>query len=446
MRALITINNLCYFQRMLELARQLMRGKVEVFCYLHGFAQFEARNRELCAAAGITVVGEPQPRWFGRLARSATVSEAATTLWLVRMIRSQIAKHSIDVVIMPEDSPDYGGPAITAAARAEHVPVAVLASLGSTPLEELANIYMYSAELAGGGVAQRLAAFLFPEWRFRFRDRSILRSPVERILVQKLLRIAAAKPWVYYSGHGDAILVDSEEVRSFCVAHGLPADRVRVTGFVEHDVLAAGLRERHARRAKLDRELGLDGTKPMLLLALVQEHFIAGAPACDFQQHADMVEFIVKAVAAAASFQVVVCLHPSMPYDEFRYIEQWGVKIARWPTVDLIPLCDVYVASGSSTIGWAVAAGKPVINYDVYRYDLSAYRTAPAVLTVQTQADFRAALARVDDGRQRAQLAADAAASANRWGVLDGCAFDRIVATLDELVGRRGTQPLRAHG
>src|SRR5689334_21464166 len=127
-RALITVNNLCNFNRMLELARSLEKHGFQACLYLHGFREFEPRHRELCAAAGIEVVGTAPPRWFGRLSRVATVFEAADTLRLMRMIRSEIRRHGVDVVIMPEDSPDYGGPAITAAAHAEHVPVSVLAS------------------------------------------------------------------------------------------------------------------------------------------------------------------------------------------------------------------------------------------------------------------------------------------------------------------------------
>jgi hypothetical protein len=229
------------------------------------------------------------------------------------------------------------------------------------------------------------------------------------------------------------------------VAHGLDETRVRVTGFVEHDILFAGLQHARARRAELDAELGLDPQKRILLLALVQPHYIAGAPKCDFQHHPDMVEFIVKTVAATSSFNVVVCLHPSMPFDEYRYIEDWGVRISRSETVRLVPLCDVYVASGSSTISWAVACGKPVVNYDVYRYDLSAYKTTPGVLTVQEQADFTAQIERVDDASELEQLTSWQAAGAERWGKPDGRSFERILATLVELVGNK-REPMRASG
>jgi hypothetical protein len=435
LHALITINNVCYFQRMLDLARRLeQHGGFRARLYLHGFRELETRHREICRAAGIEVVGATPQRRYGPLARLATLTEAASTLSLMRAIRGAIRTHAIDIVIMPEDSPDYGGPAITKAAHAEDVPVAVLATLGSAPLDELASIYMYFDELAGGGMRQRLVGRLFPEWQRRHHGKAILRSPVERILVQKALRIAAAKPWVYYSGHADAILVDSDEVREFCVTHGLDASRVRVTGFVEHDALFAGMQNRSAVRAQLDAELGLDPLRPILLLALVQEHYIQGAPKCDFQNHADMVAFIVKTVATT-NLNVVVSLHPSMSYDAFKYIEAWGPKISRWETVKLVPVCDTFVASGSSTINWAVACGKPVINYDVYRYGLSAFANVPAVMTVQEQADFIARVQRVDDPAALRELTAKQVEAAKRWGRVDGNAFERIRSTLVSLAG-----------
>ncbi len=38
--------------------------------------------------------------------------------------------------------------------------------------------------------------------------------------------------------------------------------------------------------------------------------------------------------------------------------------------LSLVPLCSLYVASVSATIRWAIACGKPVVNYDVYRFEL----------------------------------------------------------------------------
>lgn len=450
-RILITVNNHAYFRRMLELAVQLSRdGHFSPCLYLHDLRRHPALLAdciEQCARAGIEVVpaelravrapsrGRRRPRHCSPDILGPLVTLAATlvrTLRLIQVIRREIREREVRLVVMPEDSPDYGGPAICRAAHDERVPVAVLGAIGYAPASELARIFRYAPELAGKGLAHALARRLAPKWAREHEGVSILRSPVSTILVQEALGIAAPEPWVYYSGSADSILVDSEAVRESCVGEGLDPTRIRVTGFVEDDLLREGLREAPARREQLARELGIPGDGPILLLALVQAHYVHGAPRCDFAEHGPMVEFIVK-TAASTGLRVVVSLHPSMSREDYGYIEEWGVKIAAWPTPRLIPLCDVFVASGSSTIGWAVACGKPVINYDVYRYGLRAFAEARGLVTVQEKDEFRAQVAAVADPEERQRRSALQTACSGRWGKLDGKALERIVATFREL-------------
>ena len=72
--------------------------------------------------------------------------------------------------------------------------------------------------------------------------------------------------------------------------------------------------------------------------------------------------------------------------------------MARLNTAELVPLCDVFVASISSTIRWAIACGKPVVNYDVYRYRYTDFIGVEGVLTCEEQDEFVSVLRRLDIG------------------------------------------------
>jgi hypothetical protein len=96
-----------------------------------------------------------------------------------------------------------------------------------------------------------------------------------------------------------------------------------------------------------------------------------------------------------------------------------------------VPLCDLYVASVSSTIRWAIACGKPVINYDVYQYGYADYVGVAGVLLVRTRMEFRDALRKLSgDASVRDKLAERQRNDSSRWGMLDGRSGRRIVALL----------------
>ncbi len=108
-----------------------------------------------------------------------------------------------------------------------------------------------------------------------------------------------------------------------------------------------------------------------------------------------------------------------------------GFNITYDDTATLVPLCDLYVAAVSSTIRWAIACGKPVINYDVYQYDYKDYEGVEAVSLVNTREEFRDLLQELTTNRDRlAAMAATQQRESTRWGCLDGMSGQRILALL----------------
>jgi glycosyltransferase involved in cell wall biosynthesis len=112
------------------------------------------------------------------------------------------------------------------------------------------------------------------------------------------------------------------------------------------------------------------------------------------------------------------------------------------PTEQLVPLADVYVASISATIRWALALGIPVINYDCYRYRYDDYQDAAGMLLVEDQHAFAAALQRIaTDADYRQALGARQAGDRANWGCIDSQFAVRFLALLKALCGLAIEQP-----
>lgn len=228
---------------------------------------------------------------------------------------------------------------------------------------------------------RRLVGFLYPRWVLEHRGRKLLRLPsAGMVLAKEWLGLAPPLPWQIHSGYADAILLESEQVRQYGISNGLPPEQLIATGTVSMDMMSKVLQEVPKHRADLYRRLNIAENKPMILLAMPQDDHPTGYVR-PFPTYKDMVRFLVSSLSACQDYNLVVCLHPSTEYDSIKYIEDWGAKIAKEPTARLVPLCDINVATVSSTIKWAIACGKPTIAYDYGRHQSPAYVGAKGVIT-----------------------------------------------------------------
>jgi hypothetical protein len=337
-----------------------------------------------------------------------------------------------DVVVIGGNNPGYTTAAYIRGFHDEGIPSVIVSSTMSNGLEE-AEVYSGDPRYHVKDRPARAAAFFFPKWMIEHRGLKLLRCPVGRVFAIEALKLAPWRPWVFNSGDADALAMESRAMIDYYVTAGLPGGNMEVTGSPSDDAMARIVPDAPRLREQLYSELGLPPKRPMLLTALPPDFLYVngGRPQCDFQKYEDIVEFWIRSLADQKTFNVVVALHPSVKVETMRHIERPGVRIASGRTAPLVPLCDLYVASISSTIRWAIAAGKPVINYDVYRYRYTDFLDVPGVLATEEQDEFRNLVTRfATDPAFFAQVRSRQAAAAVHWGRLDGQACERILQLL----------------
>lgn len=138
-------------------------------------------------------------------------------------------------------------------------------------------------------------------------------------------------------------------------------------------------------------------------------------------------------------------MHPSVTYDQMKYIEKWGVKISQRQLPELMSLCDIFVVSVSTTIQWAIACGKPVLNYDVYTYRNSAYKNLKGEyiqvngeIVVENKKDYLFYLKKLtEDKKFYEQKAKEQKSIMRHWGVGDGKSSQRLLKLFDSLTKKR---------
>ncbi len=351
-------------------------------------------------------------------------------------VKSVINKQKPCLLVLGGDMVGYDTSVYIDVAHQKNIPVIILPSTMSNGLEQ-AEVYFHDPNYNFDRWVNRIAANLYPKWVRIHRGRRLLRVPGERVLVMEYLGLGPPLPWIFNSGFADAIVVESKQMKRYYLECGIPEGQLKLIGSLADDVMTDILRRKEQMSADLCLELGLKADKRILLTALPPDFLYVkgGRPESDFKTYRELVEFWVRSIAKTEDFNIIVCLHPSVRPEDFQYIEEWGVKIAKRGTAELVPLCDLYVASVSSTIRWAIACGIPVINYDVYRYRYTDYLDVKGVVAVDSKTDFQFVLNQMtNDDSFYAQQRLLQQRSADEWGIFDGKVGERLEGLLASMI------------
>ena len=355
-----------------------------------------------------------------------------------------IKKSAADVIVLFEDNIGSFTRFIGAAAAHRNVPYVVLPTTIPNPREAASFFRSSKAHAASGGWPARLIARRWPQWVYDFDGYRMLRLAPADIIAMRALGVDNAKPWVLNSGQASAICAESIANRRIYELLGVEARQIATIGNLTDDALFEAHRDRENRRAALAAELGLHPDRLLLAVAFPPDQF--GAPSrqgFEYGSFADLVDGWLGVLAPLArSVNVVLRAHPRLDPQKLEPFEAAGCHIFRGPTEELVALADLFAASISATIRWALALGIPVVNYDCYRYRYHDYRGAKGMTLVEDQRAFACALRELClDPAARRQPPDKANADSVNWGCIDGQFTMRFMALLRRL-SRAPVEPL----
>ena len=386
--------------------------------------------------------GLPEPvKRMLRAIRSASLGTARRTIVPFLALTKRMAglarlldRERPSLLLLPGDSIAYGTPMLIRAARERGIPTVITPFTISNALEVVCDLRRFD-EYDLTHLSNRITAALFPKWRFDFEGRSFLRASPWQVFAFEGLGLAPAKPWILNSGRADLIAVESEFMRDFYVRSGLPVDGWPIVGNLGDDILAATLDDAKNRKAELLQELDLPEDRPIALLALSDfSYFFKFTRHDEFAGYEELTSFWLDTLASLHGWNVVVSLHPWMRYEEKRSLERPGLRISRRTIEELVPLCDLYVASISATVRMALACGKPVVDHDVFAFRLDNFVGIEGVLIEETRAGFESSVRKLAlDHDARERTAARIRAQAPRFGLLDSRTGERFLTLCDRL-------------
>jgi hypothetical protein len=292
-----------------------------------------------------------------------------------------------------------------------------------------------------GRPANRFVAKRFPHLVLRNGERELLFRPGEMILAAHRLGILPDHPLRCFAGSGmsDSVAVESQRIYEQFLDRGVPAETMAITGRVSSDELHRVIADAKARSAELKAELSAAPNQPVILCAVPNS---AEQKLCSWSEHWRLTELLLAAMASFPQARVVLNLHPKSDPEHYRTIAaRHGAFLAEQAIERLMPLCDVFVSTNSSTIVMAVGCEKPVLNLEIYGIVDDCFDACPGVTTVRDEGMIRPALARLlgDEEHYRA-LAAEQRRMKDDWIRLDGRCGERMLEVVDRLLDRKVEQ------
>jgi glycosyltransferase involved in cell wall biosynthesis len=381
--------------------------------------------------------------WANRICdRIPLLGSIRQLLWVCREVRRVSAKVEacLDrirpaLIVLPEDNVEYTTGTFVKAGRERGIPTLIIPYTMANAIEP-AESYLNVGPYDGARRMNRLISFFYPHWRYVHKGKMLVRLPNYWILAKEWLGVAPPRPWAINSSHADRVVVESEESFDYHRASGLDPRSLAVLGSPRMDELARFANRAAAEREALLAELGLPPRRLLVVCALPPNQNPDSRPGCEFDAYPALLRCWIDALARLPDVNLVLVPHPRNGAEEMAPFRRPEIRFVAGDIARYIAVCDLYVASVSATIGLAIACGKPVVNYDVYRYDYSDFRDVPGVLTMVDRASFERTLDRlVREPEFLAQIRELQRQAAPRWGLLDGRCGERLLREMNRHCG-----------
>jgi hypothetical protein len=305
------------------------------------------------------------------------------------------------------------------------VPV-VVAPLWVAGKEELIEASIGTHSTPKKILLESIIAVVAPKYSHR-RDhdsRIILATSWDEIICQLLFRCAPKSPWILHDGSATVIAVESTKMFELAIASGIRPEKMTITGSIFHDRMFAISKFAAETVPVTSRQSSI-----RILVAIPPDMFyVREAKGLEYFNYEQLINHWIVFLESLKDVKITYCLHPSSPQNSMFYSK--GIQPRTDPIEDLIPSHDLFIASISATIQWALAAGLKVVDFDVYRYCYPNYASEKEVRTCLSIDEFEAAVKRVVDSLKLGEpktLKRD-------WGILDGLAGNRIKNLLVNLV------------
>ncbi|NLI92233.1 MAG: hypothetical protein GX434_08540 [Peptococcaceae bacterium] len=285
-------------------------------------------------------------------------------------------------------------------------------------------------------VLNKLLLKKFPKWIYEYKGKRIMRANIGWILASHRYNIEREYPWIDNLGSSKIVVVESHHFFQLFKKEGIPENKLRIVGSLQHDTMYRLLQNREKERLSLCEELSLSYSEEIkiILVSLPDEFDFSNRTECEFRTHREIIGALVSPLNCYKNIRTVYTLHPRLRYEGVKYLENDCSKVSLRPICELLPCSDLFISITSSAIRLAISCSVPVINYDVFQYKDEDYEDLGGIICVNSLQDFVNAVKQVlDNERYLSQLKLQQEESSMEWGKPDGLVAERYMSIIKEV-------------
>jgi len=446
-RILFVVNTNTYFRGLFNIARKLQERSFEAHIVFDAPYPTIEQDLKLCATAKISYSTRDEFRFsknaFIRIFQSVLqrgklgnfFKPLIQTLHDLRSIGKLLKDYKPSLLALAADHIAYSTGIYIKLAHRLGVKSVIFPQWLANEKEPAEFIY-HDPSYEIKSLWSRFIGKFFPEWVLNYKGKKLLRLPPSKIIIKKLLQISPPHPWILHSGRADCIALESKAMNMIAQNLGLPKHQTIVTGSLEHDILYTTQNSQSEFQKKLYKKYGFSESKPLIVTALPPNFltYTGGRPQCEFKTYEELVRKWIDALDIDEKANILICVHPSVEKNLFTHEEKLNIRVCDEQLVNVLALADLFVASVSATIQWAICSNIPVINYDVYQYDYDEYKDVPGVTLINDFNSFHQTIDQlIHNPLEIHSLKNEQKKVSSLWGALDGQASDRIVQLVHSL-------------
>jgi hypothetical protein len=346
--------------------------------------------------------------------------------------RQIIKEHNIYTVIVCEDGPGGCAPLIAISKNLDLPVIEIPFGIG-----EMRDYEMYLNNRATEGTLNllpdnTLGKFLKSHahhWILNTKHGALTLFPPDFILARLLSDLDIPKPWVVHGGIADILCMESKGMERIYHREGVNKKKLRMTGSVYADVIYEGIQKTELSQKAYNDCCLINNEEPRILIALPPSYH--NEKEGEFNTYQETIyQLLTHIKTIAPKALLTVSLHPAASAETREIVERHANISSEW-LLRLIPEHDIFIPTFSSTIRWAIMARKPIVNYDIYRFDLPTYDTVPAVFTTPNLKEAMERLSEILSSPSHYQnYSEEMKKYSDDWGIADGKNFNRVWDTI----------------
>jgi len=198
--------------------------------------------------------------------------------------------------------------------------------------------------------------------------------------------VLTSNPYVMGCGESDILCLNNKSNVEKYIRNGVENDKIHLIGDISFDRLYNNFVQREATKKEILNKYSLNKSKEIIIIALPQ---LAEHRLLSWDDHWKEINFLMEELSTTKK-NILISLHPKMDKLKYDFLEfQYNCKILNERLAEVLPIADIFVATFSSTVVWAVLCGIKTIVVDFYDFNYTMYDFLRSIIIVNKKDEFR---------------------------------------------------------